>query len=54
MNLLDQIRPAEVQHFGGVFAAAPVALKIKRALLKVGAHRAVKNDDAPADQIEKG
>jgi hypothetical protein len=33
--------------------AQPVALEIERAALKVGAHRAVENDDALARKFEK-
>ena len=53
VDRLDHIGPAEVQHFAGVFMAAPIARQVKRARLEVRPHRAVKHDDPPANQIKK-
>ena len=54
MDLLDDVRAAEVQHLGDVLVAQPVALQVERAGLEVGAHRAVEDDDAPAGEFEQG
>ena len=51
MDLLDEIGAAQIQYLRCVFATAPVALQIQRALLKVCAHRAVEYDDAGIDYL---
>ena len=51
VDFLDDVRPAEVEDFGDVFLAQPVALQIERIGVQSGPHRPVENDDALPHQI---
>ena len=53
VDFLNHLRPGEVEHLGDVLLAHPVAVQIEGANLKVGPHRAVEDDDAPAGKFEK-
>ncbi len=53
MDFLNDLRAGEVQNFGDIFLAHPIALQIESAQLKVGSHRAVKHDHTPTNQFKK-
>src|SRR5207248_8722146 len=52
MNLANDVRAAQDQHFGAILLA-PIIIQSGIALLDVGTHRAVVNDDAFANGLEK-
>ncbi len=54
MNLLNHVRPGEVDDFADIFVAEPVALQVEGACLQVGAHSAVEHHDAFLSELDKG
>jgi hypothetical protein len=53
VDFLDNLGACEVEDFRNIFVAEPVALQVEIPLLQIGTHRAVENDDALPDHIEK-
>jgi hypothetical protein len=53
VNFLDDIGAAEVENFGNILLAEPISLHVQGAGLEIGAHRAIEDDDALLNQIEK-
>src|SRR5579862_9363694 len=52
MNFANDIRPAQYQNFTAVFFA-PIIVECRIALVNIGAHRAVIDDDALAHGLEE-
>jgi hypothetical protein len=54
VDLLDHVRPGEVEDFGDVLVPEPVAGQIEGARLEIRPHGAVENDNALPGKFEEG
>ena len=54
VDLLNHLRPGDVEHLRNVLLVPPIALEVERARLEIRTHRAIEDDDALTDEIEKG